>query len=338
MCPNPIQDEHQWLKQWKSRNKRTLGDLKHSLFLGKVRNWRANPARLSSFPATFEGARSTQNCENELSEKYFLVAISFCVVFPSFRLPLNSSVSETEWNWLKLKQLSGTCSRGWQNGVSLICSENKSEEIGANWKKSEQIGVFQKTRNANRKSEENGEIGTNRGDDPSLVTPNQGLQSYWNRSKWDWKSTRIWGDTIAIAKNELLRFRLEGGATQHHSSQHALSQRYFRDRKGTPKNFCDKDFAELSGELSGAICLKALHLLGSALELFRKFFGAVRPIFWLGVLSWLLTTARIWAGSPLLGSSCCSDRPSNESTIKTTSAWHRSQGMEVSNASHGPWM
>ena len=30
-----------------------------------------------------------------------------------------------------------------------------------------------------------------------------------------------------------------------------------RDGKGTPKNFCDKDFAELSGELSGAICLKA---------------------------------------------------------------------------------
>ena len=32
----------------------------------------------------------------------------------------------------------------------------------------------------------------------------------------------------------------------------------FRDRKGTPKNFWDKDFAELSGELSGVICLKPL--------------------------------------------------------------------------------
>ena len=31
-----------------------------------------------------------------------------------------------------------------------------------------------------------------------------------------------------------------------------------RDRKGIPKNLCDKDFAELSGELSGAICLKKL--------------------------------------------------------------------------------
>ena len=37
----------------------------------------------------------------------------------------------------------------------------------------------------------------------------------------------------------------------------------FRDRKGTPKNFSDKDFTELSGELSGAICLKTLVLMGS---------------------------------------------------------------------------
>ena len=43
-----------------------------------------------------------------------------------------------------------------------------------------------------------------------------------------------------------------------------------RDREGTPKNFCDKDFAERSGELSGVICLKTLVVLGSALELFRK--------------------------------------------------------------------
>ena len=54
-----------------------------------------------------------------------------------------------------------------------------------------------------------------------------------------------------------------------------------RDRKSTPKNFCDKDFAELSGECSGAICLKTLVLMGSALKLFRKFFGAVRAILWL---------------------------------------------------------
>ena len=55
----------------------------------------------------------------------------------------------------------------------------------------------------------------------------------------------------------------------------------FRDRKGTPKILCDKDFAELSGELSGAICFKYPVLLGSALELFRQLFGTVRAIFWL---------------------------------------------------------
>ena len=61
-----------------------------------------------------------------------------------------------------------------------------------------------------------------------------------------------------------------------------------RDRKGTPKGFCDKDIAELSGELSGAICLKILVLLGSAsnrsensLVLFVRFFG-------FGVLFWPL--------------------------------------------------
>ena len=54
-----------------------------------------------------------------------------------------------------------------------------------------------------------------------------------------------------------------------------------RDRKGTPKNFCDKDFAELSGELSGETWLKTLVLLGCALELFRKRFGAARAFFWL---------------------------------------------------------
>ena len=57
------------------------------------------------------------------------------------------------------------------------------------------------------------------------------------------------------------------------------------DRKGTPKNFCDKDFAELSGELSGAICLSKplFHwvMTSSPPELFRKFFGTVRAFLWL---------------------------------------------------------
>ena len=37
----------------------------------------------------------------------------------------------------------------------------------------------------------------------------------------------------------------------------------FGDRQSTTKKLCDKDFAERSGELSGAICLKALVLLGN---------------------------------------------------------------------------
>ena len=57
------------------------------------------------------------------------------------------------------------------------------------------------------------------------------------------------------------------------------------DRKRTTKKLCDKHFAERPGELSGAIRLKALILLGNdpcnPLGLFRKFFGALRAIFWL---------------------------------------------------------
>ena len=56
--------------------------------------------------------------------------------------------------------LSGTCKRGRQKGVSLICSENKyrnrSEDIGANRNKSEQI-----PENKERKLEQ---IGRKRGD------------------------------------------------------------------------------------------------------------------------------------------------------------------------------
>ena len=71
--------------------------------------------------------------------------------------------------------------------------------------------------------------------------------------------------------------------------------------KGTPKNFCDKDFAEFSGEFSGAtglktfvllgsafeLFIKTLVLLGSALELFRKCFGTVRAFLGFGVRLWL---------------------------------------------------
>ena len=45
---------------------------------------------------------------------------------------------------------------------------------------------------------------------------------------------------------------------QNQKFEFVLGRAKVRDRKGTPKNFCDKDFAQLSGELSGAICLKTL--------------------------------------------------------------------------------
>ena len=38
---------------------------------------------------------------------------------------------------------------------------------------------------------------------------------------------------------------------------------FFGDRKGTTKKLRDEDFAERSGELFGAICLKTLVLLGN---------------------------------------------------------------------------
>ena len=60
----------------------------------------------------------------------------------------------------------------------LICSENKSEQIGRKRNKSEQIGVFPKTRSANRnKTGKSEQIGRNRGD-PFLPTPKWGLRIY----------------------------------------------------------------------------------------------------------------------------------------------------------------
>ena len=85
-----------------------------------------------------------------------------------------------------------------------------------------------------------------------------------------------WG----IAQMCLCETKYQGGVS-HHVGATLTALKKFRDRKGTPKNLCDKDFAELSGELSDAICLKTPVLLGSALELFRRFFGAVRAVLWL---------------------------------------------------------
>ena len=49
-------------------------------------------------------------------------------------------------------------------------------------------------------------------------------------------------------------------------------------QKRTPKNICNKDFAKLSGELSGAICLRTLVLLGSALLSVQKNAIAEKPL------------------------------------------------------------
>ena len=58
------------------------------------------------------------------------------------------------------RRASGTCKRGWQKQISLICSDLFSEQIRRHQSKSEQIGVCPKRTN--------GEIGTNLGD-PFLV-------------------------------------------------------------------------------------------------------------------------------------------------------------------------
>ena len=52
-------------------------------------------------------------------------------------------------------------------------------------------------------------------------------------------------------------------------------------QKRYPKEVMRQRFCRTFGELSGAVCLKILVLVGSALELFRRFFATVRVIFWL---------------------------------------------------------
>ena len=57
---------------------------------------------------------------------------------------------------------------------------------------------------------------------------------------------------------------------------------------------CNKDFAELSGELSDAICLKILVLFGSALELFRNSLVLFVRFFGFGVLVWTLDVGNFY--------------------------------------------
>ena len=54
---------------------------------------------------------------------------------------------------------------------------------------------------------------------------------------------------------------LSGTSVWRPQSRYTAS-RTVKDRKGTAKKLCDKDFAERLGELSGAICLKTSVLLG----------------------------------------------------------------------------
>ena len=66
-----------------------------------------------------------------------------------------------------------------------------------------------------------------------------------------------------------------------------------KDKKGTPKNFCDKNFAELSGELSGAIATKVpSNCSENSLVLFVRFFG-------FGVRFWPLKKRQIRWGRGL---------------------------------------
>ena len=87
--------------------------------------------------------------------------------------------------------------------------------------------------------------------------------------------TRVWG---TVSKKKL-------NCGQRTVSLQKLppfpSKAKVKDRKGTPKRLCHKDFPQLSGEVSGVICLKSLVSFGGALESFRNFFGAVRVMFWL---------------------------------------------------------
>ena len=95
------------------------------------------------------------------------------------------------------------------------------------------------------------------------------------------------------------------GAMLAKISQRTLSPKCFRDRKDTQKNLCDKDFAELSGDLSGAICLiywvVPSNCSEKSLALFVRFFGS-------GVLFWLLSVVEAPSKSRTSGPSAFSPR------------------------------
>ena len=69
---------------------------------------------------------------------------------------------------------------------------------------------------------------------------------------------------LGAARGTKLNDALEPEVSKSNKDDRYGIREMIRDRKGTPKNLCDKVFAELSGELSRVICLKTLVLLGRA--------------------------------------------------------------------------
>ena len=74
------------------------------------------------------------------------------------------------------------------------------------------------------------------------------------------------------------REKRETGPGKSYGPPHLLHLKFAAFRAGITKSLCDTGFAESLCELSGAICLEALVLMGSALEVVSKFVGAVRVI------------------------------------------------------------
>ena len=107
------------------------------------------------------------------------------------------------------------------------------------------------------------------------ATCRRGFQG-WRQPKQGFMLLPLWQQHITCAPTLVNSSDTKFQRAPDHASNWGPA----RDRKGTSKNLCGRDFAELSGGLPGAIYLKTLVLLGSALKLFRQSLGAVRAIFW----------------------------------------------------------
>ena len=72
--------------------------------------------------------------------------------------------------------------------------------------------------------------------------------------------------------------QIQGGDNNFGRGEHLF---LWHPKYSITKSLCDKDFAELSGELPGAIGLKTLVLLSDVSKLFRNIFGGVHVKVWL---------------------------------------------------------